>query len=167
MRRSGDALCGGIKCAPSCSITNLRKLTSAWQCLARIWKSAMPGAKEAAGDTAAEQCDAEDLTCWRPCSCPRPSCASRGYLVSLLDLGVHALENRRCLTRRTQLVTSTTAPYCSAEDVNCWFELPKSELPEAFPRFSEDSFEATLPRGGCRGLQARPLHLVAADAKVF
>ena len=64
-------------------------------------------------------------------------------------------------------MTSTTAPYCSAEDVNCWFELPKSELPEAFPRFSEDSFEATLPRGGCRGLQARPLHLVAAGSKVF
>ena len=85
-------------------------------------------------------------------------------LVNLPDLGVHALESQRCLMRRTQLVTSTTAPYCSAEDVNCWFELPKSELPEAFPRFSEDSFEATLPRGGCRGLQARPLHLVAAGS---
>lgn len=75
---------------------------------------------------------------------------------------MHLRVGGAALTRRTQLVTSTTAPYCSAEDVNCWFELPKSELPEAFPRFSEDSFEATLPRGGCRGLQACPLHLVAA-----
>ena len=150
-----------------CTLMLYNQPQKAYQCLARIWKSAMPGAKEAAGDTAAEPCDAEDLTSWRPCSCPRLSCASRGSLGSLLDLGVHPLESQRCLTRRTQLVTGTTAPYCSAEDVNCWFELPKSELPEAFPRFSEDSFEATLPRGGCRGLQARPLHVVAAGSKVF
>lgn len=75
-----------------------------------------------------------------------------------MPLVLRELEVTRRLAHREQVVTNTPSVALDAEDLNRWFELPKSELPEAFPRFSEDSFEATLPRGGCRGLHARPLH---------
>lgn len=57
--------------------------------------------------------------------------------------------------RRQQCLTESTAPELGPPDLGKFYALPRTELPEAFPRFEEDSFEDMLPRGGCRGLQAR------------
>ena len=56
---------------------------------------------------------------------------------------------------RQQCLTESTAPELGPPDLGKFYALPRAELPEAFPRFEEDSFEDMLPRGGCRGLQAR------------
>ncbi len=66
-----------------------------------------------------------------------------------------ALTHRRPRRGRAPVVTASRADALQPGDLNRYYELPRGELPEAFPRFDEDSFEATLPRGGCHGLQAR------------